>query len=540
MAKEEAVVEKIPAWMDAEIKKKAEAGIQMDSSTPGKQQAYDRYQDRIVQLTKENALRGDRLHDPNDFKNKIWEETRQNATEKDPVYFENELIMDRNQKEDASKLSALEEMMKKWGESSLQSQNAILQQTRDAQLAEIQKALEDAVAEGKISVRDAQAQFEDGKKQIEKQAYQDKESTAVQAEGRGIGNSQQMIGLMQGDNARKNSMINENMSTRDKRINDITDRLNAIKNKSAIDSATANATFGYGSAAAQGNVDAQMMQNLFQMYQQNMQQDKNNQFQLDFGGKQNQWQNQQMDKQQKYTLEQFAEKYKIDLKLMDAQQRNQLEQMAKQFGYNIQTMDKQQSLTLEQFAVQQGYDLAKMSAQERITLNQMAVNQGYTITNMGVAHDQSKEILGLQQQFQASQSYLDRQQQITMFEKQSQAAQQGAIDEYASALEREYNKNFAEGSPEYKIQEKQKADALAKYKSELATSTKLQVELEQFKAGGVPKKPGAKPKLEDYKKWYKSSSFEKKAYEADLKIWNELNKNYNDWDKKYKSFMSTP
>lgn len=535
--------EVISSATDAEIKRKAEAGIALDAPTAGKQEAYDRYQQRITQLTKENALRGDTLHEPNDFKNKIWQDARMNATEKDPVYFENSLIMDRNQAKDKEQLSALERMMQQWGESSMKSQQAILDQTRDAQLAEIKKALEDAVTEGQISTREAEAQFEANKKQIDQQAYQDAERTNAMSQDRGIQNSAQSIGLMQGDNARRNSMVNENMTTRDKRVADIKDRLNAIKNKSDIDSITANATHGYGSAAAQGNIDSQMMQQMFQLYQQNMQQDKNNQFQLDLGGKQNQWQNQQMDKQQKYTLEQFATQFGYDLKKMDKQQQQQLEQMAKQFGYNIQTMDKQQALTLEQFAVQHGYDLQKMDAQQRNQLEQMATNQGYTITNMGIAHEQGKEILGLNQSFQASQAQLDRNQQYGILAEQAKNSQAQYDHEMQSVISNELAK-YEKGTDQYKIREGQLNDA---YNAQQVTNAQ-KIAAEAFAKQEVPKPPGAKPTFVANKKPVivpkaihdKLEANRKKAFNAQLEQWNLLDKTYKDYQTQLKTYTGTP
>src|SRR6185312_1736508 len=170
-----------------EIERKALAGIPMDKPTPEKQQAYDAF--RNANPTSEN-------------------------------------IMARQNDMSANSMGAIEEMLRKMTESAFSSQDALLQQTRDEELSALQKALNDAVAQGEISVREAERQFEMNKQEIDKRAYQDAELTQLMSQDRGIQNSAQSIGLMQGDQARRQSLLNTNMSDRDMRINDVRDRLN--------------------------------------------------------------------------------------------------------------------------------------------------------------------------------------------------------------------------------------------------------------------------------------------------------------------------
>jgi hypothetical protein len=278
---------------DAEIKRKAEAGIKLDNPTADKSARYDAYQKRIGQLVTERAQSGGALSESNPYKEGLLLEARKGLTQNDEAYFNNDNIMLRQDGQDEGRMKAMEAMLQEGADASMQSQEALLGQARDAQILEIQKALEDAVSEGKISVREAEEQFEANKVEIEKQAYQDNERTELTSQDRGIQNSAQMIGLMQGDNARKNSLINENMSTRDRRMADISDRLSNITNKSKLDTANANANYGYGIAGAQGQIDAQMAQNQFTMNMDDYKMDREQQFGLDSAGLANQriWRN---------------------------------------------------------------------------------------------------------------------------------------------------------------------------------------------------------------------------------------------------------
>lgn len=224
----------------------------------------------------------------------------------------------------------------------MKSQKALLESARDKQLAEIQKGLNTAVEEGKISVREAEEQFNTQKTAIEKEAYKDTERTELVAQDRGIQNSAQMLGLMAGDNERKNTMINENVTTRDQRINTITDRLNAIKNNSAIDTQNAHATYGYGLASAQGQIGAQRAQQEFAMQLEDMQAQRDQGFTQDNMQLQHEFDLTKMSKQQQYTLQTMAKQFGYDLSKMSVAQQYQLANMAKSFGYDMSLQNDSQ------------------------------------------------------------------------------------------------------------------------------------------------------------------------------------------------------
>lgn len=317
---------------------------------------------------------------------------------------------------------ALGSLLQKGANSQVQSQEALLAQARDKQLLEIQKGLETAVNEGKISVRDAEDQFNAQKTAINKEAYIDTERTELMSQERGIGNSMQMLGLQQGDNQRKNTMINENVSVRDQRINTITDRLNAIKNNSALDTANAHANYSQGVVGARAQADAQRFQNEFQMGLEDMQAQRDQGFTRD-----------NMNMQQGFTQDNMQMQQDFDMTKMSKQQTYQLEQMAKSFGY----------------------DLSKMSKAQQYQLANMATSFGY---DMSMQNDSQSH-----QSYQAEQS---RTHEINMFGKQEASK----LAEYGLALEREMA-SYDAGTPEGKLRIKQLESAQSSMLTEKMTGT---------------------------------------------------------------------
>lgn len=249
----------------------------------------------------------------------------------------------------------------------LQQQQAQLQIMMESQIAQLKMAYEQAIADGQISIRDAEAQFQQQVKQIQQQAYLDAERTALYGHDMGIQNSQQMVGLMQGDNARKNSMINENMTTRDRRINDIKDRLNAIKTQKNIDMARVIAEYDHGMLRAQGEANQMFANNMFGLMQ-------NDYF---------------ANRDQRFTQD--------NMRLGDELQRGQMmlgqeftrENMATQFDYALKQATHESGLAIERMNVQHGLDLAKMAQALKDDIQKMSISFGHQSSLQSQAHKQS-------------------------------------------------------------------------------------------------------------------------------------------------------
>ena len=223
-------------------------------------------------------------------------------------------------------------------------QKAQLDSALEAQLAQLKMAYQQAVESGEISVRDAEIDFQAQKQEIEKQAYADSQRTNLYSQDMGIQNSQQMVGLMQGDNARTNSLINTNMTTRDKRVADIKTKLNTIKNQQAIDINKAQSEHMYNVLGAKASTQQQATQNMFNLLQDDYSFNR---------------QAQQDDKM-------FNKQAKLGFDMLDATHQKDLEKMSINFGNEISKMN-----------LQQGFDVAKMNLSFKNELSAMATQHGY-------------------------------------------------------------------------------------------------------------------------------------------------------------------
>ena len=155
------------------------------------------------ELMRANAIRANRL-------NKGMDTSNQDAY----LNVLNQKRMMHQANAQASKqaqLNAIYGNIRNQAQAQYQTQSAAIEKMRAASLAEVKKAYEDAVTQGDMSVREAQQAFEAQAAEINKQAYLDSERTAVYGNEMGLQNSQQMLGLMAGDNARKNNLINSNI-----------------------------------------------------------------------------------------------------------------------------------------------------------------------------------------------------------------------------------------------------------------------------------------------------------------------------------------
>jgi hypothetical protein len=81
--------------------------------------------------------------------------------------------------DEASQIGNMQNQARSMADSYLANQKATLGQALQNQIAELSKAYTDAIAEGKISVRDAQDNFTSQKAALEKQAYLDSQKTAL-------------------------------------------------------------------------------------------------------------------------------------------------------------------------------------------------------------------------------------------------------------------------------------------------------------------------------------------------------------------------
>lgn len=274
-----------------------------------------------------------------------------------------------NQEEQMRKL---QEMMMQNSSSYFDAQKAQFDKMLNDQISQLEMAYAEAVNQGKLSVNEAKEQFEAQKSQLEKSAYQQAEATKAYGNEMGIQHSQQMVGLQQGDNARFNSLHNENANIRDKRINDIRDRINLITKQKDLDIARSNAEYGYNIAGAQAQAQqmyAQQMADLMgkdYFTQMGMQHDINMQdrqfdqrvkemalqhgYDLDKMDINQMYQQANMKYQNILDMDKMKFGHDLDLEKIDIQFKNRLTEMATQFGYNTKLESQRHNNAIKQAA----------------------------------------------------------------------------------------------------------------------------------------------------------------------------------------------
>lgn len=417
---------------------------------------------------------------------------------------------------DPSRLSQMAQFLTQGANLGYAGQEAQLGQARDSQIADLEKNYSRAVSEGQLSVREAERQYKEQVDAINRESYQDAERTEVMAQDRGISNSQQMMGMVAGDNARKNSLLSKTLTERDQRINTIKDRISQIGLEKNLDVGQANSNYNYALAGQKSQIGQGLLGQMFQMGNEDYQASRGLQAQLAQMGIQN----------------------KYDLEKLTVQQRYQLEQMAKQQGYNLETMGVQQGYNKENMGLQHGYDLSKLSAQQRYTLEQMATSQGYNLQNMSMqqvyqlaqmatqnGYNVGMENLQSNNQFNNALGLNTQQHELAMkeAEKNSQLRISEETKAYDLAVQRELAK-FAPGTKEYEIRAGQLAQEREAMITELVTQAQVEATIE-YNLGTPVEKP-TPPK----KNWYQTEgSFkkEKAEYNERLESYNRYMENLN-------------
>ncbi len=518
-----------PFNMEAEVKRKAELGVPLSNPTPEKQALYNQYQQAKANELALKAMTGQNLpNNSSDWQKSVWGSFA-NQNKSAPNAYQTLQSMRQQQqmvRNDAQRqLQALSRFLQQSAQMQFISQASMLAQQRDAQIAQLEQAYADAVIEGEMSIREAREAFEAQKAQIEKQAYLQSQQTQLMAQDLGIQNSQQLLGHVSADNQVINSMINQNMTTRDKRIADIKDRINNLKNKKNLDSIMAQKEFGTNLIRAYGDISGRMYDQQFQMQYDNFNRNREEDFAINQMGFQHKMDLEKMDKQNLLELGRLAYQHGLDLEKMSKEQVMQLAIMAKEQGYKIDLMRLEDQLTrgqmalkqkytLEQLAKEFGYDINKMNYEQKLQLAIMAQQYGYDVAMENLQFGNRREL---------SQKELEN--QIRLMQEEIKIRQQAELREYDLAAKRELAK-YTPGTREYQIREAQLQDERRKLLAKMSTETQFDAISKQI-LNGVTQKP-KKPK----KEWWQSQ----KSYEKELKEYNEKMKAY----KRYLKYLEDP
>lgn len=152
------------------------------------------------------------------------------------------------------------------------SQKAQLGASRDATVNKINSGFDDNMLTENNNKTDATNQYNTTYKGLVKQNNLDSQVTNLTAYNNGIQNSQQMLGLMQGDQARFKDNTVTAQTTRDQAINQINSRISNLTKQKNADMLTATNTFNAGMVGATADAQKQYNDSLFQLQQQALQQ----------------------------------------------------------------------------------------------------------------------------------------------------------------------------------------------------------------------------------------------------------------------------
>ncbi|NCU28494.1 MAG: hypothetical protein EOM85_02380 [Candidatus Moranbacteria bacterium] len=269
----------------------------------------------------------------------------------------------------------INDMINQISEGYVASQTASLAMDRDAEIARIKADLDQAVLDGKLSVREAETQFEAQKSTIEGQAYQDSERTTLYGEEMGIKNSQQMLGVRASDQARTTSLINKNVKDRDTKILNIQDRIAALKSKAQSDISYAQSKYEAGVTGAKGQ--AQLMageqglafakEDYFTDKSQNFQTSEREASQEYASGEREldrDFEKSMTELNQAHQITMQGNEFRHDAKMTAQKFQNDLKAMATQFGYDSSLIDKrtESALAEHQSKLNMDYSMALKQA----------------------------------------------------------------------------------------------------------------------------------------------------------------------------------
>lgn len=352
-----------------------------------------------------------------------------------------------NQQTEQDKMA---EFLKQQSQAYQAQQKAILDGQLAQQIAQLESAYAQAVADGNISVRQAEQDFIAKKADLEKQAYQDTQKTSLYGQDMGIQNSQQQVGLMQGDMARSASLNNQNKTTRDQRVADVRDRLSAITKQKNLDIANANAQYSSGILKTNSEASMNYSNNMFGMLK-----DSYN-----------------ANLQQSFTEKNMGKQQEFDLMKMATQQGYTLENMEKEFGFNMKELQESSRLRIGEMTKQHGFDIEKMGIQLENDIKMENIQYGHQSSLQGQAHANAMA--------QASAN----------FKRQAQLIQQEADAEKNKLASAYLDKN----STEYKIRMAQIDEATQIKTADIYATTKAEAKIKATLTDPALNKPVGMPK----------------------------------------------
>lgn len=241
----------------------------------------------------------------------------------------------------AEEFGAIERMLNDRAGYYTEAQDAILTQQKDAAITALKNSYNRSVQEGKLSVQEAENQFNEQKKVIEQEYYKQAEKTQLFGQEAGIQNSNQILALQSGDWRATQSNVNNNITTRDQRIQAIKDRLNVLREERDANIGLAESGYFNGMKEATATANMATTEALAGLKTADYNAYRDAGLAKDAAAYNTSLQGDLMSYQQDLDIEKLGIGQKYDL-----------EKLAISHGYDLENM-----------SVQQQYDLVKLAAQ---------------------------------------------------------------------------------------------------------------------------------------------------------------------------------
>ncbi len=265
----------------------------------------------------------------------------------------------------------------------------------EREVNDLRNAYEQAVTDGELSMAEAKRDFEKNKGEIEQDHYKNTEFTNLYGNQMGIQNSQQMMGLQQGDQSRASSMNNENRQVKQQRIADVKTRLDGIRNIKLNNITSATSMRDHSVAQATSQANAQYSQQMGQFQSDNFQAERQQGYTQDNMNLNDQHTRGQMDHGDGITRGQMGYQDEITQGQMGYQDELTKGQMAFQdvmeqnrmvLQGEIQRglMTHEQGLRLETMAEEYKLDIGRMNHGQLLELERMDVHNEHTIGQMNL------------------------------------------------------------------------------------------------------------------------------------------------------------
>jgi hypothetical protein len=150
----------------------------------------------------------------------------------------------------------------KYGQNAKASAKAQLDAGLTEETTALKKTYNDAVAQGDISVRDAQIAYDKQVGNLNKQYYGEMKNANLYGNQMGMQNSNQMLGLQSSINERQIQNTQNSAIVRDQSIADIKTKLNALKTSTDLDIAKAQSVYNSNLARSNSEIDMNVLNQL--------------------------------------------------------------------------------------------------------------------------------------------------------------------------------------------------------------------------------------------------------------------------------------